>query len=479
MDRPDWKGALGEAFAQAVSDLDGLPERPVGPPPTARAPRGARRRAAHRAERPPGRGRAPRGAEDGLLPSGSGRFFGFVFGGATPAALAADWLTTAWDQNAGLYAARARRGRGRGGRGALAGRAARPAADVVGRLRHRRADGELHRSGGRPARACCGRAGWDVERDGPDRGARRSACSPASRAARHDRPGAALPRRWGPARSSRSTPTTRGGCGPTRSPRRSTTDGPGDRVRAGRQRQHRRRSTRSARSATWRTRPAPGCTSTAPSGCGRRPARRCGTLVDGVDRADSWATDAHKWLNVPYDSGLVFCAHPEAHRAAMSVARGVPDPGTSTGERDALDCNPEFSRRARGFAGVRRAARARAAPASPSWSTGAARWRAGSPTRLGATHGRRGAERRRAQPGAGALPADDDDELTRAVVERVQRDGTCWMQRHHLAGPGRDAHLGLQLDDRRGGHRPLGRGHPALRRGEARAVDRVRAYARP
>jgi glutamate/tyrosine decarboxylase-like PLP-dependent enzyme len=42
-------------------------------------------------------------------------------------------------------------------------------------------------------------------------------------------------------------------------------------------------------------------------------------LVDGGRRADSWATDAHKWLNVPYDNGLAFCAHPEAHRAAIGV----------------------------------------------------------------------------------------------------------------------------------------------------------------
>jgi glutamate/tyrosine decarboxylase-like PLP-dependent enzyme len=42
-------------------------------------------------------------------------------------------------------------------------------------------------------------------------------------------------------------------------------------------------------------------------------------LCEGVERAGSWATDAHKWLNVPYDSGIAFCAHPHAHRAAMGV----------------------------------------------------------------------------------------------------------------------------------------------------------------
>ena len=71
-------------------------------------------------------------------------------------------------------------------------------------------------------------------------------------------------------------------------------------------------------------------------------------LVRGVERADSWATDAHKWLNVPYDSGIAFCAHPAAHRAAMSVQAEylVHDSGEN---RDQIDWNPEFSRRARGF----------------------------------------------------------------------------------------------------------------------------------
>ena len=74
-------------------------------------------------------------------------------------------------------------------------------------------------------------------------------------------------------------------------------------------------------------------------------------LVAGVERADSWTTDAHKWLNVPYDSGIVLCAHPESHRAALAMAAEylIQDEGTQR-VRDQMDWVPEFSRRARGFA---------------------------------------------------------------------------------------------------------------------------------
>src|SRR5262249_52038407 len=70
-------------------------------------------------------------------------------------------------------------------------------------------------------------------------------------------------------------------------------------------------------------------------------------LVAGAELADSWATDAHKWLNIPYDSGLIMCAHPEAHRAAMSVTAAYLVQSQS--ERDPLEWTPEFSRRGRGF----------------------------------------------------------------------------------------------------------------------------------
>jgi glutamate/tyrosine decarboxylase-like PLP-dependent enzyme len=71
--------------------------------------------------------------------------------------------------------------------------------------------------------------------------------------------------------------------------------------------------------------------------------------VRGIARADSWATDAHKWLNVPYDSGLVFVANSAAHRAAMSLTAAYLVRSAAEA-REPMDWTPESSRRARGFA---------------------------------------------------------------------------------------------------------------------------------
>src|SRR5262249_58168043 len=69
-------------------------------------------------------------------------------------------------------------------------------------------------------------------------------------------------------------------------------------------------------------------------------------LADGIERADSWATDAHKWLNVPYDSGIAFVRDVHALRAAMAItAEYLP---TETPHRNPADHTPELSRRARG-----------------------------------------------------------------------------------------------------------------------------------
>ncbi len=75
--------------------------------------------------------------------------------------------------------------------------------------------------------------------------------------------------------------------------------------------------------------------------------RRYGHLVKGIEKADSWATDAHKWLNVPYDSGIAFVADAESHKAAMSIPAAYKIEVENV--RDQIEWGPEWSRRARGI----------------------------------------------------------------------------------------------------------------------------------
>ncbi|PRC90802.1 Pyridoxal-dependent decarboxylase conserved domain [Solimicrobium silvestre] len=71
-------------------------------------------------------------------------------------------------------------------------------------------------------------------------------------------------------------------------------------------------------------------------------------MLKGVEHADSWSTDGHKWLNVPYDSGFAFVAHPEAHRNAMSYEASYISHNDLV--REQKDWNAEWSRRGRGVA---------------------------------------------------------------------------------------------------------------------------------
>jgi glutamate/tyrosine decarboxylase-like PLP-dependent enzyme len=138
--------------------------------------------------------------------------------------------------------------------------------------------------------------------------------------------------------------------------------------------------------------------------------------------ADSWSADAHKWLNVPFDSGLIFVRDSAAHRAAMSMtASYLPfdeanwDPG---------DFVPELSRRARGFpvyAALRSLGRRGVAQLVDRCCELA----------------RRFADGLAADPGTSILNDvvlnqvlvrfDDSDERTRDVIARVQADGTAWL----------------------------------------------------
>ena len=94
-------------------------------------------------------------------------------------------------------------------------------------------------------------------------------------------------------------------------------------------------------------------------------------LVAGAERADSWATDAHKWLNVPYDSGLAFCAHPAAHRAAMSVRAGYLERGRRARRPRPDGLEPRVLAGRVASRSTRRSERS-GKPASPPWWNAAA-----------------------------------------------------------------------------------------------------------
>ncbi len=285
-------------------------------------------------------------AEPGVVGIPSGRYFGFVIGGAVPAALAADWLTSTWDQNAGLV---------------VAGPAAAVVEEVAGGwLKELLGIPEVASfafvTGCQMAHVTClaaarhavlERVGWDVERNG-------LAASPPIRvvagAKRHVTLDRAL-RLLGFGSSSiipiEADSQARMRVEPLAEVLR-TIEGPvvvcakAGEVHTGAVDPLAEIADLSAGAGAWlHVDGAFGLWASA------SPALR--HLVAGVERADSWATDAHKWLNVPYDCGLAFVAHPDAHRASMRVTAEylVAQPHAA---RDQMDWTPEFSRRARGFA---------------------------------------------------------------------------------------------------------------------------------
>jgi glutamate/tyrosine decarboxylase-like PLP-dependent enzyme len=141
-------------------------------------------------------------------------------------------------------------------------------------------------------------------------------------------------------------------------------------------------------------------------------------LMAGFAEADSWATDAHKWLNVPYDSGLAFVRDAAALRAAMSQSAAYYVAGE---QREPMYYTPETSRRARGvevWAALRSLGRAGLADLIERTCRYAARFADG----LRAA----GFEILNEVVLNQVLVSFGADELTRRVIELVQRDGTCW-----------------------------------------------------
>ena len=287
-----------------------------------------------------------RAAEPGLVTTTGPRYFGFVTGGALPATVAAEWLTAAWDQSAGLYVLS-------------------PAASVVEEV----AGAWLIDLLGLPADASVGfvtgchmanftalaaarhellrRVGWDVEADGLQG-------APRLRVIVGDEVhvsvvGALRMLGIGSRQIVRVAADDQGRLKPAALDVALTgVEGPtivcaqAGNVNSGAFDPLEAIADLTSRHQAWlHVDGAFGLWAAASAALRHH--------VHGIERADSWATDAHKWLNVPYDSGLVFTAHPAAHRAAMSLTaaylmRSPEEP------REPMDWVPESSRRARGFA---------------------------------------------------------------------------------------------------------------------------------
>jgi glutamate/tyrosine decarboxylase-like PLP-dependent enzyme len=150
---------------------------------------------------------------------------------------------------------------------------------------------------------------------------------------------------------------------------------------------------------------------------------RTAHLVRGVERADSWACDGHKWLNVPYDAGYAICADPEVHATALAYTASYLTGQVAGREFGGGDFVPESSRRARGFA---------------TWAALRSLGRSGV---AGLVDGccyiaRRFAERLDELEGVEVvndvvlnqvLVRVGDPELTNRLERALQEDGTCWI----------------------------------------------------
>ena len=345
MDRsPDAAEALDRAHEHALRWLATLPDRAV--PPAASV---ADVVAALGAELPEGPtdpvavvDLLARAIEPGLTAMPSGRFFGFVIGGTHPAAMAADWLTSAWDQNAGLRTVTP-------GATAVDDIAERWVLDLLGLP----GDGAVgFVTGGTMANFTClaaardamlARAGWDV-------GAHGLVGSPGLRvlvgAERHDSVDLAL-RYLGVGAPEVVPVDAQGRIDPAalrdvlevRDDRPAVVVLQAGNVHSGAFDPFEEAISVAHEFGAWvHVDGAFGLFAGATTGYRH--------LVRGYESADSWATDAHKTLNVPYDCGLAIVRDPGALRAAMSMHG---DYLIRDAAGDPFEKVPELSRRARAF----------------------------------------------------------------------------------------------------------------------------------
>jgi glutamate/tyrosine decarboxylase-like PLP-dependent enzyme len=405
--------------------LTGLGARPVAPPVTVEDLR-------HALGGPlPETGEDPinvvealaRGADPGIVASAGPRYFGFVTGGALPAAVGADWLTSAWDQNAWTYVASP-------AASVVEETAARWLVDLLGLPRQTSVGFTTGATMANFSALAAGRSavlarcGYDVEEQGlrhaPEialfagdaahatifaavqmlglgRGrVRRVATDDAGRM-RPDKLREALADVSGPAIV----------CAQAGEVNTGSFD-PFDQIAPLCQ----------ERGAWLHVDGAFGLWAAA------SPALR--HLVRGADRADSWTVDGHKWLNVPYDAGYVLVRDGAALSTALAIGAAY-YPESAAG-RENYHFVPESSRRARGF---------------PTWAALRSLGRRGVAELVerSCALARRMADALRAAEEVEPLndvvlnqvlvrfrpPSEDADAFTREVIRRIQADGTCWL----------------------------------------------------
>ena len=357
-------------------------------------------------------------AEPGLVGSQTGRYFGFVIGSALPASVAADWLATAWDQNGfSVVTSPAAAAAEKVAAGWLVQLLGLPETVSTGFVTG--AQGANTTALAAARQHVLAAAGWDVARDGLIGAPSIRVLAGEERHVTIDRSlrllglgTSCLEVVPADAQGRMRADALRDALGADERP--AMVCAQAGNVNTGASDPFAEIADACARAGAW-------LHVDGAFGLWAAASPRSRHLVDGVERADSWAADAHKWLNVPYDCGLVFCRDPDAHAGAMAVAASYLQRADG---RSPSDWVPESSRRARGFA---------------VWAALRSLGRNGVADLVDrcCEHARTFAALLGAEPGVEILNEvvlnqvlvrfGDDDERTREVVRLVQEDGTCWL----------------------------------------------------
>ena len=339
------------------------------------------------------------------------RFFGFVIGGALPATVAANWLATAWDQNSGLYSITPATGElERIALGWLVDVLRLPAGTAAGFVTGATVANLTALAAGR--HVVLARAGWDVEANG-------LFGAPPITVIVGEEVHPTLVKSLGVLGLGRSRVVTVpvDGQGRMRADALPRIEGPtivclqAGNVNTGAFDPATEIVPRVKEAGAW-------VHVDGAFGLWAAASPQLAPLVAGFGDADSWATDAHKWLNVPYDSGLAFSRDGEALRAAMSVhAAYLPEAAL----RQMSDYTPELSRRGRGvevWAALRSLGRSGLAEMLERNCRQARRFAAG----LSAA----GHEVLNDVVLNQVLVSFGDPDHTRRTIAAIQEDGTCW-----------------------------------------------------